>query len=75
MILCLVEIFVASPIAFIGSHQMAKQLTDGGALANDRALRVSCLMSSDCYPTVVKGASEHALPRSLQFTCWLRPNR
>jgi uncharacterized membrane protein len=32
LILCFVGVFVTLPIAFIGSYQMAKQLTDGGAL-------------------------------------------
>ena len=32
LILCFVGIIVTLPIAFIGSYQMAKQLTDGGSL-------------------------------------------
>jgi len=40
LILCFFGVFVTLPIAFIGSYQMAKQLTDGGALSDAGALRV-----------------------------------
>lgn len=33
LILCFVGVFVTMPIAFIGSYQMAKQLTSDGALS------------------------------------------